>query len=241
MWPTDAVFAGVQTAFLRTSWEDANAIFLAVKGGDNAASHAHLDLGSFVLDAGGVRWGYDPGPEDYNVPAYFGNKRFTYFKTSTAAHNTVIIDGEDQDHRAEARITHHEFAADLSWVQIDLSRAYPGRVKQLQRRIGVAQKQAILIQDTLTAEQPVDLVWGMMTDADITLSGQMAELKKGDWTLSCEIRSPHHALFDVVTNQNTKKLVARVGAKVSELDLNIVLTPHRTGQARPNVTKRFPA
>ncbi len=240
MWPTDAIFSGVQSAFMRTSWEDANAIFLAVKGGDNTASHAHLDLGSFVLDAGGVRWGYDPGPEDYNVPAYFGNKRFTYFKTGTGAHNTVMIDGEDQDHKAEARITRHEFAADLSWVQIDLSHAYPGKVKQLQRRIGIAQKQAILIQDTLVAEQPVDLMWGMMTDAEITLNGQLAELRKGDWTLSCEIHSPHHALFDVVTNQNTKKLVARVGARVSELDLNIVLTPHRTGQPRPNVTKRFP-
>jgi len=45
------------------SWEsmgnllgDAGAAFVGFKGGDNAASHAHLDLGEFVYDAGGVRW-----------------------------------------------------------------------------------------------------------------------------------------------------------------------------------------
>jgi hypothetical protein len=239
-WPHDAIFPGVQTAFMRTSWEDPNALFLAVKGGDNKANHAHLDLGSFVFDAGGVRWAYDPGPDDYNVAGYFGPRRFTYFKTSTEAHNTIVIDGENQDHKAEARITRHEFGADLSWVQLDLSHAYPGKVKQLQRRIGLAQKQAVIIEDTLLADQPVDPVWGMMTDAEITFDGQTAELKKADWTLACEIRSPHHAVFDVVSVENTKKLVVRVGAKVTELDLNVVLIPHKTGAAKPVVTKRFP-
>ena len=44
---------------------------LAVKGGDNKAAHAHLDLGSFVLDAGGVRWAADLGTDDYDLPGYF--------------------------------------------------------------------------------------------------------------------------------------------------------------------------
>jgi hypothetical protein len=239
-WPLETIFSGIQAAFMRTSWEDPNALFLGVKGGDNKANHAHLDLGSFVFDAGGVRWAYDPGPDNYDVPGYFGAKRFSDFKTSTESHNTILIDGENQSAKAEARITRHEFAPDFSWVQIDLSKAYPGKVKVLQRRIGLAQKQALLIEDTLVSDQPVDPLWGMMTDAEIAFDGQTAELKKNDWTLSCEIRSPHHAVFDVVTAQNTKKLVVRVGAKVSELDLSVVLIPHKTGQPKPVIVKHFP-
>ncbi len=60
-WPLDAIFRGVDIACFRSAWDDPNALFLAVKGGDNKAAHAHLDLGSFVLDAGGVRWASDLG------------------------------------------------------------------------------------------------------------------------------------------------------------------------------------
>ena len=49
--------------------------YLAVKGGDNKAPHAHLDLGSFVMDAGGVRWAADPGTDDYELPGYVTGKQ----------------------------------------------------------------------------------------------------------------------------------------------------------------------
>lgn len=248
-WPLDSIFSGVQCAFFRGSWEDQTSVYLAVKGGDNKVSHAHLDLGSFVLDAGGIRWALDLGPDDFNLPAYFGRLRWTYYRTRTEAHNTVLIDGENQDIRAEAKITRHEFGPDLSWVQIDLSKAYPTRVKQLQRRIGMANRQAVLIQDTLQADQPVEALWGMLTDAEISVDGQTAELTKEGWTLSAEIRTPRHAVFDIVPakapapqTQNTgvRKLVVRIGERVTDLDLNIVLTPHKTGTPKPKVTTKFP-
>jgi hypothetical protein len=249
-WPLDTVFSGVNCAFFRSAWEDPNGLYLAVKGGDNKASHAHLDLGSFVLDAGGVRWALDLGPDDINLPNYLGRLRWTYYRTRTEAHNTVLIDGENQDIRAEAKITKHDFGPDLSWVQIDLSKAYPTRVKLLQRRIGMASRQAVLIQDTLQADQPVEPLWGMMTDAEITVNGQTAELTKEGWTLSAEIRTPRHAVFDVVAakapppqaqNAGVKKLVVRMSERVTDLDLNIVLAPHKTGTPKPKVAVKFPA
>ncbi|MGI8989185.1 MAG: heparinase II/III domain-containing protein [Bryobacteraceae bacterium] len=245
-WPLDAIFAGVQCAFFRSSWEDPNGLFLAAKGGDNKAAHAHLDLGSFVFDAGGVRWAIDPGPEDYNLPGYFGKRRWSYYRARTESHNTMLIDGENQDPKAEARITHHEFAPDFAWVQIDLSRAYPGKVKTLQRRIGMAQRQAVLIQDQLKADQPVEALWSMLTDADISFDGQSAVLQKEGWTLAADIRTPRHAVFDTMPSRNSRerKLVVRLEEKVSDLDLNIVLTPYRTGQPKPKISAlaaKFPA
>jgi hypothetical protein len=240
LWPLDAIFTGSQCVFFRTSWEDPNALFLAVKGGDNKAPHAHLDLGSFVLDAGGVRWALDLGPDDPPAPPT-GKLRWAAYRTKTEAHNTPLLDGENQDPRADARILRHEFGQELSWVQIDLTKAYPTKVKQLQRRIGIAQRQCVLIEDTLQADQPVELLWGMLTDAEIRLNGQMAELIKGDWTLSAEILSPRHAVFDVASAQGSaKRLVVRIGEKVTDLDLNISLTPHKTGTPKPKISSKFP-
>jgi hypothetical protein len=122
-------------------------------------------------------------------------------------------------------------------------------VKVLQRRIGLAQRQAVLIQDSIRADQPVEAVWGMLTDAEITLSGQRAELRKDNWFLSAEIITPRHALFDVEStrsqppqspNTGTRKLIVRLGEKVTDLELNIVLTPYRAGQQKPKIGVKFP-
>ncbi|HKW97821.1 MAG TPA: heparinase II/III family protein [Bryobacteraceae bacterium] len=247
-WPLDAIFHSVQVAFLRSAWDDPSAIFVGIKGGDNKANHGHLDLGSFVLDAGGVRWALDLGPDDYNLPAYFGARRWSYYRLRTEAHNTITIDDENQDPRAEAAITGHLFTPDWSWVDVDLSHAYHHRLKQFRRRIGITQGQQAFVQDVLESEQPVEVLWGMMTDAEITLNGQTAELKKGDWSLSAEILSPRHAVFDIVPatapapqtpNPGVRKLVVRLGEKITELDLRVTLTPHRTSQPKPKVTPRF--
>ena len=247
-WPLDAIFHGVQVAFFRSAWDDPNAIFLGVKSGDNKVNHGHLDLGAFVLDAGGVRWALDLGPDDYNLPGYFGKQRWTYYRMKTESHNTVVIDDENQDARAEAPIAGHAFSPELAYVDIDLSKAYPRRLKQFRRKIGIAQRQSILIQDVIQANQPVEALWGMITDAEVSLNGQTAELKKDGRSLSAEILSPRHGVFDVVSttpplpqaqNRGTRKLVVRLAEKVTDLELNVMLTPYKTGQTKPKTTVRF--
>jgi len=247
-WPLDAIFHGVQVAFLRSAWDDPNAIFVGVKGGDNKANHSHLDLGSFVLDGGGVRWALDAGPDDYNLPGYFGRQRWSYFRMRTESHNTLLIDNENQDPRAEASITSHLFSPDLSWVELDLTHAYNRHLKQFHRKIGIAQGQQVFIEDTLESEQPVEVLWGMLTDAEAVLNGQTAELQKNGWTLSAEILSPRHAVFDVApalapapqaSNPGIKKLVVRLGEKVTTMDLKVTLTLHRTGQPKPKITQKL--
>ncbi|MDQ6699302.1 MAG: heparinase II/III-family protein, partial [Acidobacteriota bacterium] len=240
-WPLDAVFSGVQYASFRSAWDDPNALFLAVKGGDNRIARAHPDLGAFVLDAGGVRWAGGSGGDDANPPSIPGSFRGPN-RMRTESFSTILIDGENQDSRAEARITRHEFTPDLSWVQIDLSRAYPAKVKLLQRRIGMVQRRAVMINDRLKSDQPVEALWGMITGADVSFDGQSASLQKDGWTLSAEIRTPRHAVFDILPAQNARdrRLVVRLGEKVSDLDLNVLLVPYKTGQPKPRIVARFP-
>ena len=73
--PLDARYQAAHLAFFRSAWNDKDAIYVGFKGGDNAANHAHLDLGTFVLDALGQRWAVDLGPDDYDLPGYFESPR----------------------------------------------------------------------------------------------------------------------------------------------------------------------
>jgi hypothetical protein len=242
-WPLDAVFRSAEVAFLRSSWDDPDAIFVGVKGGDQTAGHAHLDLGSFVLDAGRLRWAMDLGAEIYSVPGYFTKaSRWSYYRTRTESHNTVLIDGENQDLKAAASISGHRFQPELAFVRIDLSKANPGKVRRWERGVALAERRHVVVQDEITAEQPMEALWGMVTEAQVSLKGQSAELKKGDWVLSARVLSPQGAVFDVVStkapapqnpNEGTRKLVVRLANKVSELRLVVALTPHRAGQPEP--------
>ena len=56
-------FRKTDVVFMRGSWDDPKASYIGFKAGRNGVNHGHLDLGSFVMDALGVRWASDPGSD----------------------------------------------------------------------------------------------------------------------------------------------------------------------------------
>lgn len=52
-------------AVFRSSWTDPNALYLACKAGAANAPHGHMDAGSFIFEADGVRWAVDLGMQSY--------------------------------------------------------------------------------------------------------------------------------------------------------------------------------
>jgi hypothetical protein len=224
-WPASRMFQGVNVAFLRSDWEDPKAMWVAVKGGDNKANHSHLDLGSFVLEKSGVRWAIDLGSDDYNMPAYFGAQRWTYYRLRTESHNTVLVDGGNQDTKAAASM---EMRGQVA--VIDLGKAYPGKLVAHQRGVGLAAGNAAFIRDEIEAAEPVEALWGMVTDADVTVEGRRATLRKGGESLTAEIALPEDARFEVVstdqkapqnTNLGTKKLVVRLSRKITKARIEV--------------------
>lgn len=99
----DYAFSGAQVATLRSAWNDPKAYYFAMKGGDNAGEKAQLDLGTFVMEAGGVRWGIDLGTEnDRNKDAHGApsKKKFELYRFNTFGQNTWRFAGpgeEDDD------------------------------------------------------------------------------------------------------------------------------------------------
>ncbi len=218
---------GVDVAFLRSTWDDPNATWFAIKGGDNRANHSHLDLGSFVLDSQGVRWASDLGGDDYNLPTYFGAKRFEYYRLRTESHNTVLVDNENQDPRAKAPIVNYQHTS----LKIDMTAAYPKKFKSYYRTASL-KGDVVTIEDTAQANNPVDFLWGMVTEADVTVNGRKAELTKNGKKLTATIESPANAVFEVISttppkpqNQNagTHKLAVRLPGKVTDVTLRVRL------------------
>jgi hypothetical protein len=237
--PLDKAFRHIEVAFLRSAWNDPDAVFVGFKGGDNRANHSHLDLGTFVLDALGVRWAVDLGPDDYNLPGYFGKQRFTYYRLRTEGHNTLTLNGANQDPRAKAPLIAFHPNSNRAFAVADLSAAYPmaGRVW---RGIALLERTHVLIQDEIETSQPVDVVWALHTPAQVVLAGASAVLSQDGKSLAARILSPEGARFETASadpgpaqarNPGITKLVIRLPQATGSVRLAVLLTPDtRVGQ-----------
>jgi hypothetical protein len=200
--PRDKYFRGAEVVTLRTAWEDRQALFVGFKAGDNRANHSHLDLGTFVLDALGERWVVDLGADDYNLPAYFGNQRWTYYRLRAEGHNTLVLNpaaGPDQDPRAAGQIVKFESGPGRAVAVADLSAAYAPHARSVRRGLALLDGRQVLVQDEVRAAAPAEFWWFLHTPAEITLgdNGRTATLRLGQRRLWAEVLEPAAARFTV--------------------------------------------
>jgi hypothetical protein len=177
--PLAATFGGEQSvAIFRTGWANQDA-WLAIKGGTPASNHGHMDVGSFVYDVHGQRWFHDMGSENYNLPGYFGKSRWSYYRLQNRSHNTLEIHGNLQNaHSKPCPLIHSSLAGDSLVATFDLTAAYQGSATQVIRSASFDKTLgATRIEDVITAPTG-DVVWRGLTDAEITISGPIATLRK---------------------------------------------------------------
>jgi hypothetical protein len=89
--PLDIAIPEKRLALLRSSWSDADASFVGLKGCNCSWNHGDLDAGSFVFSWGGQRWISDLGAENYGLSGYFGDERFLYYRKNSHGHNTLTF------------------------------------------------------------------------------------------------------------------------------------------------------
>lgn len=196
-------FARVSQAYMRSAWGDPNAWYVGFKGGDSHASHGHLDLGSFVMDAYDQRWASDLASDSYGLPSYFGNLRWTYYRLRTEGHNTLTIDGQNQDLDAKSPLTATGTNGNTLYAIADLGQAYKGKLTSWNRGVALIDKQRVLVQDEIAPTAPVDVVWNFHTLAavEIAKDGRSATLTQGSATLTARILSPAAAQFSTASAQ----------------------------------------
>lgn len=198
----DFATAGGMAATVRSGW-GGDDLYIAIQGGDNRDPHAQLDIGTFVLDAGGIRWGQELGVENgfdgsVALAPEERRKRYDHFLEGTRGQNTLTFGGANQDLDARASVLVTQSTPDTGFAIIDMTKAYPKDAQQVHRGIMVVRGASpyLIIQDDLTVKKTQPLVWSMQTrDIEITVDGPTATLKQGDRQLIATIVSPKGATF----------------------------------------------
>ena len=235
----DKHFRGsVEVALFRSAWEDRDALFFAVKAGFNQVNHAHCDVGSFVMDALGVRWAVDLGCDDYNLPDYWGRgqdaTRWTYYRLSAHSHNVPLLNDRNQDVRAVTKFSKFTSTPKRACAVVDLTSAYRRFAKTVKRGVTVLDRRAVLVQDEFAVDKPVEIAWGMTTAATIALDGSRATLTQDGKEMRAEILSPAGAVFTKesaeqkppqATNKGIRRLMIRLPDQTGRVTIAVMLSP----------------
>jgi hypothetical protein len=234
--PLDILFRGVNVAFFRSNWRDPQAVYVGFKGGNSKSSHSQLDLGTFVLDAEGYRWALDLGPDSYQLPGYFdfSKQRWTYYRNRTEGHNTLTIDGENQDSSGKAPIVAFSSTPRRAFAVTDLSDPYQAKVTHATRGVALLDRRQVLVQDEVRASRPVEIIWNFHTRAQIALAGDRARLTQGKARMEARILSPAGAHFEMISanpplpqaqQPEVRNLIVRLPEKTREVRIVVLFTP----------------
>ena len=186
---------------MRTSWEDPGAVFVGVKAGSPAVSHGHMDVGTFVLEAGGVRWALDLGMENYNRLEQRGvdlwnmkqeSQRWDVFRYNNRAHNTLTFNDKLQN--VSGRCTWKTVSSDprRMSVETDLTPVYAPQVKSAVRSVTLEDGAAVVVRDRIgTTSRFTKLRWSMVTEAAAEiLSANALLLRKDGKQLLLTVEAP---------------------------------------------------
>ncbi|NJM54758.1 MAG: hypothetical protein HC841_01450 [Verrucomicrobiae bacterium] len=206
----------VPVALHRSSWTNPDAVFAAIKAGSPSGPHGHMDIGSFVLDAGGVRWAADLGAESYHRIESRGmnfwsmaqdSERWRVFRQGSLSHNTLVIDGTLQKASGSGTIVRFSGASEFPHTVVDMTGVYAGQAGAVHRGLALLPDGGVLVRDRLTGLRPgAEVRWGMVTPASPGLAGgDVLQLRQGTASLSLRILQPgamKWTLLDTATPRN---------------------------------------
>ncbi len=207
--PLDRHFREAEVVAMRSAWDDPDAIFVGFKAGDNKANHSNLDLGTFLLDADGVRWATELGKDDYNLAGYWNRDgydatRWTFYRMRAEGQNTLVIDPDDradQDPDAVAEIIDFESTPEYAHAVANLSEAYREDARSVRRGVALLNgRREVLVQDEVETGDPSEVWWFMHTEAEVEIEagGRTAVLTQDGRTLRAKLSGPAEAAFTVM-------------------------------------------
>jgi Heparinase II/III-like protein/Domain of unknown function (DUF4962) len=215
--PTVRVWIGQganPVALMRTSWSNPNGIYLGFKAGSASVNHAHMDIGSFIMESDGVRWASDFGVQDYESLEskgiqLFGRtqdaQRWTVFRLNNFVHNTLTIDNQLQLVKGYAKIDSYSDKPGFCYAISDLSTVYENQLARVSRGVGIVDESYVVVQDELiTLDKPTKVRWTMLTTADVSITGKNnVALTKNGKQLTLRVEKPTHITMKTWNTQPT--------------------------------------
>lgn len=138
----DMLFQSINTASFHGDYFGSESSFAALHSDRNDVTHSHLDCGSFVYDAEGVRFASDMGQDNYNLYNYWQTSskieknRWCYYRMRAEGHNTLVINPSlKPDQTVDAHCTIDRFASktDYGFCIADITDAYRDNAYSVKR------------------------------------------------------------------------------------------------------------
>ena len=217
----------------REGWSSPNDTYLGIKGGSAATSHAHMDAGSFIFEAEGVRWAMDLGVQEYYTLESKGvdlwnsgqeGERWEVFRIGPFSHNTITANGHRHFVKGFAPIMKTFRTRSCKGAEVDLTQVLHPDLDSAVRKVFVDKKKHLIVTDRLEAGDSITHVrWSITTpacakivnDKEILLESQgrhrllAVDCGAKDFALKIWSNEPPHA-YDM-PNPNT----CRIGFEVT--------------------------
>lgn len=172
-----------QVAGARDMAGSTDGFYFAAKGGHNAESHNHNDLGSFVLYFDGKPCLVDIGRETYTAKT-FSSRRYEIWTMQSGYHQLPKINGVDQKDGRSYEAKNSTFSADSKKAifSTDIADAYPeeAKVKKWIRTYRLDRGKKFTISNNFELEEVTD----QPTSLNFITSGKVKD--NGDGTINLE-------------------------------------------------------
>lgn len=187
----DSWLPRIQVLTARSIPNSTKGLFLAAKGGHNAESHNHNDVGSFIVYADGDPLFIDPGVGTYRKETFNDATRYNIWCMQSGFHNLPQINGVDQKNgktycAKDVSATINENSVRFS---LELSNAYPdnAKVNSWKRTILFKRNKYIEVTEKYSLKEyikPTDLVLMSNNEPVIFDDFVLFNLKEGKYILS---------------------------------------------------------
>ncbi|GHB79991.1 hypothetical protein GCM10007390_37730 [Persicitalea jodogahamensis] len=186
---------------MRSSWTRPDAIFVGFKAGSPSAPHAHMDIGSFVMDADGVRWAIDLGSQNYHSLEKLGMdiwgkeqdaQRWTIKRYNNFIHNTLTVNGQLQRVDGYAKIDDSGESDALKHGISDITDLYKGQLAAARRGIAIVDDAFVVVRDEMKATANSATVrWVMLAPEGVEIQDDnVAILNKDGKRLTLRVDHP---------------------------------------------------
>ena len=181
----DVWLPDTQVCVARDEEGSSDGFFVAAKGGHNAESHNHNDVGSVIVYRDGRPILIDVGVGTYTKQT-FSEDRYEIWTMQSGYHNLPTINGATQENGASfaAKSLSHRADDERAEFSLDVSDAYPKEagVGSWVRTVTLERKHAVVISDHFTLDtESNDLLLSFVTPCRVE-TGEDGRLDLGEWT-----------------------------------------------------------
>ncbi|NOR14274.1 MAG: heparinase, partial [Candidatus Aminicenantes bacterium] len=158
----DIWFPELEVMAARSFAGSSKGLYLAAKGGHNAESHNHNDVGSFIVYADGYPALIDVGVETYTAKT-FSSQRYEIWTMQSAYHNLPTVNGVMQREGDQYRASDVNYHTDNAKVvfELDISGAYPpeAMLKSWKRSLTLNRGRSVIIEDRYELAEAIQPMW----------------------------------------------------------------------------------